>query len=136
MKVNFKRMITVLAATAMCAVPMTSAMSASAAPDDDPSESVEWKLAERECRREWILSHLIEYGMKQKLKDSIDDILNGGGGTPINPEASEEILAVDIAEVRLTGALEKELSSSALIRSHSELARVDREVRQEVLTMR
>lgn len=30
MKVNFKRMITVLAATAMCAVPMTSAMSASA----------------------------------------------------------------------------------------------------------
>ena len=31
MKVNFKRMITVLAATAMCAVPMTSAMSASAA---------------------------------------------------------------------------------------------------------
>ena len=34
MKVNFKRMITVLAATAMCAVPMTSAMSASAAPDD------------------------------------------------------------------------------------------------------
>lgn len=31
MKVNFKRMITALAAAAMCAVPMTSAMSASAA---------------------------------------------------------------------------------------------------------
>lgn len=31
MKVNFKRMIAALAATAMCAVPMTSAMSASAA---------------------------------------------------------------------------------------------------------
>ncbi|SFW38201.1 hypothetical protein [Ruminococcus flavefaciens] len=30
MKVNFKRMITALAAAAMCAVPMTSAMSASA----------------------------------------------------------------------------------------------------------
>lgn len=34
MKVNFKRMITALAAAAMCAVPMTSAISASAAPDD------------------------------------------------------------------------------------------------------
>ena len=31
MKVNFKRMIAALAATAMCAVPMTSAISASAA---------------------------------------------------------------------------------------------------------
>ena len=38
MKVNFKRMITALAAAAMCAVPMTSAMSASAAdPTIDPS---------------------------------------------------------------------------------------------------
>ena len=43
MKVNFKRMITALAAAAMCAVPMTSAMSASAAPYDQTVEGFELK---------------------------------------------------------------------------------------------
>jgi hypothetical protein len=46
MKVNFKRMITVLAATAMCAVPMTSAMSASAAPDDKVDEKLKRKITQ------------------------------------------------------------------------------------------
>ena len=58
MKVNFKRMITVLAATAMCAVPMTSAMSASAAPEPDGyiTETDPYELMKQKQLDEWLKS--------------------------------------------------------------------------------
>ena len=103
MKVNFKRMITALAAAAMCAVPMTSSLSASAA-----GRSYSLAKADKQAEEAYIAELLKQVSSEDvaivkeaasfTLKDPIKEhyrreaerrlevwkMIHGGG--PINPE--------------------------------------------------
>lgn len=103
MKVNFKRMITALAAAAMCAVPMTSAMSASAA-----GRSYSLAKADKQAEEAYIAELLKQVSSEDvaivkeaasfTLKDPIEEHYRREaerrlevwkmihGGDPINPE--------------------------------------------------
>lgn len=59
MKVNFKKIITVLAASVMCAVPMAGSLSANAAPEDDDYAWLE--ELKRKVDREAFLANIHDY---------------------------------------------------------------------------
>ena len=69
MKKNFNRIITAMAAAVMCAVPMTGAMSASAAPPiDKPGDGIVWEWKYKKLHAE-LQKRQQEFG-RDTLKDS------------------------------------------------------------------
>ena len=59
MKVNFKKIITALAASVMCAVPMAGSLSANAAPEDD--DDAWFQELKRKVDREAFLANIHDY---------------------------------------------------------------------------
>lgn len=103
MKVNFKRMITVLAATAMCAAPMTSAMSASAA-----GRSYSLAKADKQAEEAYVAELLTlvssedvaivkgeaSFTLQDSIKEQSDNVFNNSVFEMISKEESSMEVAI------------------------------------------